>query len=402
MNCRSAIRFSLVCLAIIQVQSLSPGNSPASEVATTKTPAGDFAGAVRLALPPVIYAVPGVEANVYFDNVVLVLNAANFAFDVQCPKGRQQQGRWTFSPGETDIGDHPFELEVRNDRNEIVARGHSSVRVTAASAGQGREVAALMIGDSLTHASVYPKRWQTLCDTPAGPKMTLIGSHGPGGVPGTIRHEGYGGWTAQRFATHAVGVPRQGDYAKRASPFLYPGSDGKPTLDLTAYCRDVSEGRLPDIVTIFLGPNDIFSATDASIESVIDTMLGHYDSLVQMVQTAAPKARIGVMLPVPPAASQDAFGANYANGQTRWQYKRNQHRLVERMLERYGGRETEGILIVPTHVNLDCQHNYPAESAPINAASEIKVLRQNNGVHPAPAGYDQIGDVLYAWLKGLL
>ena len=45
---------------------------------------------------------------------------------------------------------------------------------------------------------------------------------------GANRHEGYGGWTARRFATHFTGVARRGDYRKRGSPFLYKNADGEP------------------------------------------------------------------------------------------------------------------------------------------------------------------------------
>jgi lysophospholipase L1-like esterase len=360
----------------------------------------ELPGLVRLALPPAIDACVGIETNVYFDNVMLVLNAANYAVDVNCAKGRQQQERWTFTPQPADVGEHPLQLEIRNERNDVIARGRSVVRVAPADAGEGKEVSLLMIGDSLTHASVSQQRIAALCEKSGNPKLGLVGSHGPGGTPGVIRHEGYGGWTALRFATHATGTPRQGDYAQRASPFLYPASDGKPALDFAAYCRDVSEGRYPGYVTIFLGPNDIFSFNDATIDGGIRTMLENYDLLIGMVHKAAPTTKVGVMLPVPPAASQDAFGANYTTGQTRWQYKRNQHRLLEKMLERYGGRDSERIQLVATHVNLDCVHNYPEESVNWNAATDIKGLRQNNGVHPAKSGYDQIGDSVYAWLKG--
>lgn len=105
------------------------------------------------------------------------------------------------------------------------------------------------------------------------------------------------------------------------------------------------------------------------------------------------------MLPVPPAATQDAFGSNYAAGQTRWQYKRNQHRLAERMLERFGSAKVASVELVPTHLNLDSARNYPAESVVPNAHATEKISRQNNGVHPSAAGYFQIGDSLFAWLK---
>jgi lysophospholipase L1-like esterase len=117
-----------------------------------------------------------------------------------------------------------------------------------------------------------------------------------------------------------------------------------------------------------------------------------------MIHSASPSTRVGVMLPVPSAASQDAFGSNYAAGQTRWQYKRNQHALVEAMIKRYAGRQSKGLQLIATHANLDCVHNYPTETVAPNAHSDEKVVRQSNGVHPSAAGYRQIGDTVYAWL----
>ena len=229
----------------------------------------------------------------------------------------------------------------------------------------------------------------------------MIGSHGVEQTLGLNRHEGYGGWTAQRFTTHFAEIARQGDYAKRGSPFLYTQADGTVKLDFQHYCQDVNEGRFPDAMTIFLGPNDIFSYQDESITAGIQGMLSHYDKLIEMVKTASPATRIGVMLPVPPAASQDAFGSNYASGQTRWQYKRNQHFLVSAMIKRYGNRQSDGIHLIPTHLNLDAIHNYPTEVVAPNAHVDLKIVRQSNGVHPSAPGYRQIGDTVYAWLASL-
>jgi len=131
-------------------------------------------------------------------------------------------------------------------------------------------------------------------------------------------------------------------------------------------------------------------------------MFKHYDTLVAMIHGLSKNTAIGAFLPVPPAASQDAFGANYQCGQTRWQYKRNQTRLVERMIERYGGREKENLWLVPVNVNLDCQRNYPRTTALWNSRSAEKGVRLSNGVHPAAEGYRQIGDSLCAWLKAVL
>lgn len=46
------------------------------------------AESLRLTLPEKIYAMPGVECNLYFDSVANVINPANYFFEVRAPKGR--------------------------------------------------------------------------------------------------------------------------------------------------------------------------------------------------------------------------------------------------------------------------------------------------------------------------
>ena len=355
----------------------------------------------RLVLPAELFVVAGIECNVYFDNVFLALNPANYSFDVTCAKGRQQAERWTWTPIDSESGEYPFQLDVRDENQRLVSQGTAILKVFATKRETTRAFSLLLIGDSLTHASVYSQHILDLAAKFDQPALTLVGSHGIEPKLGANRHEGYGGWTAQRFATHHAEVARQGDYAKRGSPFLYKYPDGTTKLDFAKYCNDVNEEKFPDAVTIFLGPNDIFSFNDETIAGGIETMLTHYDQLIDMVRSSSPTTRVGVMLPVPPAASQDAFGNNYASGQTRWQYKRNQHALVRAMIERYSGRQTDGIHLIATHGNLDCVHNYPLESVTANAHAHQKIIRQNNGVHPSAAGYRQIGDSVYAWLNSL-
>lgn len=114
-------------------------------------------------------------------------------------------------------------------------------------------------------------------------------------------------------------------------------------------------------------------------------MLKHLDLLVETIRKQSTSTKVAVLLPVPPAATQDAFGSNYASGQTRWQYKRNQHRLVERMLEKYSSRESDQVHVVLTFLGLDCVHK-PDRDRPGERTNETKIIRQNNGVpRPLPA-----------------
>lgn len=354
-------------------------------------------GPMRLILPPIIESVVGLESNVYLDNVVREIDPYRFSFDVDSPKGRHQSERWTFTPGAADAGAHPLTIAVRDEANEVVAEAKAELRVNPVPAGAAASL--LCIGDSLTAASVYTQHLLDLAQE-SGVDLRLVGTNGPNYVPGENRHEGYSGWTARHFATHYTGKARGGEYAERGSPFLYPDAQGQPAIDFKRYCEEVNDGRAPDFVTIFLGCNDVFLCNDADIDAVIDEMLGHLDALIASIHAFDPTVRIGLLPPPPPAASQDAFGAAYGSGQTRRQYRRNQHRTVERLHAHYDGRAAEGLSVVPVYLNLDSVHNYPTATAPWNARTDEEGARQADSVHPAVSGYRQIGDTVWAWLVG--
>jgi lysophospholipase L1-like esterase len=371
----------------------------------SSVPTGPFPGPVRLMLPPSIPALEGLETNLYFDNAGLMPHPAAFLPDVTCAKGSQQNARWTWIPKPAETGDHPLTLEFRDGENRVVARGNTVVQVKARkpTVPPAGPVSLLILGDSLTAASVYSQRILDLAAADGLP-IRLIGTRGPwaerGDPPTANRHEGYGGWTAERFATAYTGVARGGPYRECGSPFLYRDEgDEAPRLDFARYCRECNGGEPPDFVTILLGCNDTFSAADETIDARIDTMFRHYETLVTMIRAFGPDTRIGAVPPMPPAATQDAFGANYGSGQTRWQYRRNQHRVVERMLETFGGREGGGVFLVPAWLNLDPVHGFPSVTERAHSHAATEVTRQSNGVHPSAEGYRQIGDAVYAWLR---
>ena len=340
---------------------IGQAGAPVQQAALAQKP---FPGAIRLLLPPRIYAVPGIEMNVYFDNVCLTVNRANYVFDVVCDKGTQQAERWTITPTDQDVGQYPLALEVRDEANRIIARAESTLQIASKNAGAGLPVSFLMIGASETHAAVYPAHVLELCKPQGNPRLTLVG-HVPHREQPTVRIEGYGGWTAKRFMNHFTAEKRpevQGDreaWKAGGSPFLYSDGHGGFKADFGQYCRDFNQGHGPDFVTIILGGNDTFRCTDENIEASIDTMLEHYDGLIAMIHQVRNDTRIGAVLMYPPASSQDAFGANYQCSQTYWQCKRNLHRVCERILVHYGNRESEHIYLVPVKSNLDCDHNFP-------------------------------------------
>lgn len=364
-------------------------------------PPAASANACRLLLPDWIPAAVGCEANIYFDNIVLTGHRRDTFFDVTCARGRQQEERWTFTPTAEDVGEYPWSVQVRDEENRLIASGQTTIRVVPADAGKDQEVRFLIIGDSLTSASRYPEEILTLCQAPGNPRLTLLGTNQFANFSPGNRHEGYGGWTFRRFLTYWEPDPNPADYRKRGSPFVFL-EDDQPRFNFRRYVAERCEGRAPDFVSIALGCNDIFAATEETLEETITTVLADAERLIAGVREAGPQTRIGLVMLVPPAASQDAFGASYGCGQTRRQYRRNQHRFVECLLERYRGREGEGLYLIPAYVNLDTVRNYPSVEGAANARSEVRIVRQANGVHPADAGYRQMADTIYSWMKMVL
>ncbi|MCA9141891.1 MAG: SGNH/GDSL hydrolase family protein [Planctomycetaceae bacterium] len=340
---------------------------------------------LQLTLPPVVYAVPNLESAIYFDNIVLTQSPGAYRFDVTCDLGTQEATRWTVTPRADSRGDHPVTVRVQDVDGKVLGAEKAILRVAARESAKDEEVRLLIVGDSLTHASVYPNELYRLLSQPGNPKVTLLGTHQPSGAAEGVTHEGYGGWTWQRFVSQYEPNP-DGTYRKRSSPFVYLGENEKPLLDVSRYFQEECGGEPPDIVTFLLGINDCFSAdpddSDA-IDARIDTVFQHADLLLTAFSLAAPEAKLAVCLTPPPNSRQEAFEANYQDRYTRWGWKRIQHRLVQRQLEHYGNREAEHIFVVPTELNLDPVGGYPV----------------NNGVHPNESGYRQLAANIYAWLK---
>lgn len=363
----------------------------------------DFPGQVRLVLPKAIYAVDNVETNIFFDNVILTTNSRNYVFDVVCEKGSLYEDRWSYTPASGEKGAFPLTVEVRDEANKVVARAHSTLYIANSSADADVPVTLLAVGDSLTEASIYTERLLELANAADGPSLKLVGSRGPNNSParGANRHEGYSGWTAEAFATRNGPLSRSGYFRgeKTGSPFLYV-EDGKNKLDFGRYCAQFNDNKPPDFVTFALGTNDIFRGTDETIDSITDEVLTYFDQLINMVHEYSASTKIGILLVIPPSASQDGF-RNYKGSerQTRWQYRRNQHRFVERLIAHYGGRESENIYLVPAYLSIDAEHDFAKRPSVWSAENPEEVDRVIDGIHPAPAGYGEMAAAIYSWMK---
>jgi lysophospholipase L1-like esterase len=340
---------------------------------------------LSITLPPVIYAVPGVDSSIYFDNIVLTKEPERFRFTVDADLGTIQPLRWTVTPTKQQIGDHPLVVTARDEKGNVVASARTIMRVVDAEAGSGRSIKLLLVGDSLTQASHYPNEIARLLTLPGNPNWTMLGTHHPSAAKARVNHEGYGGWTWERFSNHYEPHPDPAQ-KKYSSPFVFLGTNGMPELDVHRYFYERLAGQRPDFITILLGINDVFHANPDNpelIEQRITSMLKQADLLLAAFRRAAPQAEIGICLTPPPNSRESGFVASYKGKYHRWGWKRIQFRLVQRQIEHFSGRENEHIFLVPTATNLDPTIGYA----------------EDNGVHPNRYGYSQIGASVYSWLK---
>lgn len=342
---------------------------------------------LQLTLPPAVYAVPGVTISLFFDNIILSQSPETYQYRVTCDIGQTKERGWAVTPKPADVGEHKLEVAVHNGDGKLLATQSTMLHVVPESAGaeDERQIKILIIGDSLTHASAYPNEIARLLSLPGNPQWTMLGTHKPASAADGVVHEGYGGWTWERFVTHYEPEP-DGTTGKRSSPFVFLNDDGKPELNVPRYFEESCQGQRPDYVIIMLGINDCFSAPPddaAAVDARIDAMFGHADKLLSAIRGAAPEAQIGFCLTTPPNARQEAFEASYGDRYSRWGWKRIQHRLVQRQIETIAAKNDPRISLIPTELNLDPVDGYPV----------------NNGVHPNGIGYQQIGATIYAWLK---
>ena len=337
-------------------------------------------------LPPAIYAVVGQPLSIYYDNLVLTREPAAYRYDVTCDLGEAGERAWTVTPTAGQAGEHAWAVKVSDAAGTVYGEAKSTLHVAPADAGAGKPFKLLIVGDSLTHATVYPAKLGELLSAAGGPQWTMLGTNSRGAVPETIHHEGYGGWTWARFANHWEPEP-DGTYKKMSSPFLFMVRD-QPTLDVARYFDEKCGGARPDVITVMLGINDCFGAPyqdPAGIDARAEQMFGYAETLLAAFREAAPDAVIGIALTTPPNSRQGAFEANYGDKYTRWGWKTIQHRLVQDEIAHFGGRQNEGLRLVPVELDVDPIDGYP----------------DNNGVHPNTVGYTQIARSFHAWLKNL-
>lgn len=335
----------------------------------------------QLTLPPMIYGVPGLPISIYFDDIILSKSLEKYHFNIISDLGETKETRWTVIPNDFQVGVHRIKIEILDASNMLLEVAETQLYIAPRDAGFGKNVRILIVGDSLTAATVYPNEIANLLEQPFNPAWRMLGtkrSKNP-----DVFHEGYGDWTWDAF------LNRYDSASTSNSPFIYINELGSPALNLPRYFQEECDNQAPDVVFFLLGINDCFHVDpddpikiNARINQVLDTA----EKLLSAFHIAAPNAVLAIGLTPPPNARESSFENNYRGRYTRWGWKKIQHALVKRMIQKFENRQHDGIHLVPIEINIDPENGYP----------------ENNSVHPNDFGYLQIATSFYVWLKNML
>ena len=358
----------------------------------------------HLVVPPRIYAVVGCETNIYYRNLTSAINPANYAFEVECQKGRMDEERWRWTPSADETGIHPIRIVMWSDQG-VEVETESEIVVSSAEAGTGSQKAFLCIGASCAIAQKHGKALHARFQRPGNPQVTMLGSNAFGygkPQPGGPAIEAYGGWSWSTFflKDRVEGIENaDGLHPRRPndvpSPFLFQKDDRKQ-FDFPRYIETVCHGIVPNSFLFELGINSIFLCrSDKECRKKLTEQIAPYmEKMLTAFKEVAPHADYGVELIPTGSWSQDAFGANYGCQQSRRRWLLNAEKLNQFYLE----HATEwGYECVPVYLNVDGSSNFPSMLEPRFAGSSEMVSRANNALHAA--SYEQWADMEYYWLK---
>ena len=319
---------------------------------------------VIINLPKEIMTAQGTEANIYFNNIIEG-DYTNYQIDVTTDKGEQLSDKWTSSSIST--GDTSLKIDLYENYTKKVATAETRLVIKPSSVGSGVSKSLLLIGDSTVRTDGTGAVTQRLLDKFSNDVMDITLQGSMGSVPNL--YEGRGGWTA--------GMYRQGiTYNGKTNPFYNPT---KGDFDFDFYMTNQGYTDV-DYVVLNLGINDTFwPISDSELNGAITSALISYDYIINDIKDFGSDIKIGINVTIPPNDSQDVFGRAYGTGQTQWRYKRNNILWVDQLMKHY--EDVPNVYLVPIHLNIDTKNNIA------------------DGVHPTLDGYNQIGDVMYAWVK---
>jgi len=385
--------------------------------------------------PKAVYAVPGIECNVYYHTVTDAVRPQNFAFDARCSVGKSFGERWAWTPTAADAGrSEPLVIRMWDDDVGMFACATTTVRVATAG-DTNRTVTVALLGDSIGNNG-YQDRVMAHMYEAGFANYRPVGSRAgssaamPGEFPkGKAPHDCYGGYGFEQFLTsYKLSVDEldntqaeaEREQLKSLGVVIPPGQEwrkallkspllqlkkGKVVFDVQAWFDRINGGEAPDIIQISTGSGGMCWADPlpGGVEKALaERIIPPAKRLVAALRAAAPNALI--VLEKQPTGCEDThgFGTSYGCAVAAFAFRRNMqalYRALDRMVEESGDKR---LVTIAPYVNVDPIAGYPHANVPCNASTKETQYRCVNAIHENGSGGIQYGDAVYAALRNLM
>ena len=327
-----------------------------------------------------------------------------------CAKGANRKRYWDYLPQSGDAGSYPLMLEVTDLLNVNLSSTTANVVVSNPAHQPASMTNILCVGDSLTNAGIWPGEFSRLLTGGASTGLPTGLSYGncnfignlslnSGGVPeygvdNPPFFVGYPGWSWSNFMSPGT-APMNSPFSNAAGTAISFSYWCSKTLPDTG--APISAGGI-NIAYIELG----WSAINAPNQQNFSTELAAAAAFLTQLHSDYPACQIrllGLQAPDPRGLSY-TYGANALSDY--YGLLRSANNYNQALLSMVSTLPFHSLIrYLPTGFFVDTEYNYPNTVLPVNvynSATEVIGGYSTGpcGIHPATAGYRQIGAMCFA------
>jgi len=335
-----------------------------------------------LTIPDTIFLAEGVTSQLFYRSMIQSLNPYQWNLITRGDLSGHKYPR--FFETEPEAGTYTTKWSLLDEQNRVKGEKTAVVKVRPIGADPSEKKRVLIVGNSLTANGRYTTELNRMLTgtggSPRGLGYSNIEFIGTRGEEGSF-HEGYGGKQYKWLMSDT------------ASPFVFSSTfDPKQYMDHNGYEK-------VDYMYILLGWNNMIlhKQTVADWSQLQQLMEDFLDEWLRIF----PNLKINVMGLQPPSP----FGGlgqsylyeenqpNLANYLFLLQSRNSYNRMVESVANSEKYRDV--VDYIDTGLFFDAENSYPFEEVPVNSRSTRTEVRQTNGLHPSPEGYNQIADAIF-------
>jgi lysophospholipase L1-like esterase len=329
---------------------------------------------VYVHLPDSVFTTSGSKFSIYYTNLIRGRFLNKEQIFVNCDIGYPDSMKYNLDS--IPAGTYDFHIQIKDSIGNFIEESDTKIVVNEKFAAYPDTLKILFIGDSFTENGTYLKYIKDLYGESTYYPIQFLGTKYNSQYK--LYHEGYSGRGWDFFGNNI------------GSPFVF---ETFGELDIERYLIESLEGKIPDLIVIFLGINDVGIINTQTIDSIdegITTQIFNYPRMEKLISSLVlilPEAKIGIVL-APPTNEREY---SYTNSEQPDYLERKllHHRLNERYCGYFKEFDNENISIIPVNLSIDTYNGFNEPNGYDASAS----------IHPNTYGYNQIGTSIFAWIK---